>query len=236
MDIDNIIEQAAAGAPDKAGRKNKGISKLHKQINNKFLYDEGRRVFNAPNSPEPPVEKLTGEIIDTDNLEQFRDYFLMQCNDTLTDFKANNPELIKKHVYNWHKQLLIELKHNTPRVGPEELDKLIIVWDCLKELLYYIGLYPTFELFSIFTGVYKYQLENRWGLNPKYIEFKQKITADVNNGLINDLHNNPFNQTNKIFLAKTRGIIEQTAPKTIEVKHQITNYDDISSYRLDKKE
>ena len=235
MDIENIIEQTADTAPGKKGTKNTGLTKYHSREREKNRTNINRAVWNTPNSPAP-VEWVQGEIVDNDNIEQFREFFQAACINTLEQFKKDNPELIKKHVYNWHKQLLIELKHNTPPVEAGELDKLIIIWDCLKELLYVIGLYPTFELFSIFTGIYKYQLEKIYGLNPKYIEFTQKITADVNNGLINDLHSNPYNQTNKIFLAKTRGIIEQTAPKQVEVVHQIQKYDDISSYRIEQKE
>ena len=235
IDLNNIIEQTAATAPEKKGTKSAGLTQYHSRERGKIRRNNNREVWTAPNSPET-VERVSGEIVNTDNINEFKEFFQEQCEYTLEQFKQKNPDLVKKHVYNWHKQLLIELKHNTPPVGAGDLDKLIIVWDCLKELLYKIGLYPTFELFSIFTGVYKYQLENMHGLSPKYVAFRQKITADVNNGLINDLHSNPYNQTNKIFLAKTRGIIEQTAPKTVEVVHQIQKYNDISAYRIEKRD
>lgn len=230
MDIDNLIDIEAAAAPEKAGRKNKGQTKLH----SKLRHATNSILLKTPNSPKG-VEVVNGEIIGDNDLTYFKELFENACINTLQTFKEENPELVKKHPYNWHKQLLIKLKSSTPGVSYEELDKLIIIWDCLKELLYNIGLYPTFELFSIFTGVYKYQLENRYGLNTKYLEFRKKIIDDTNNGLLNDLHSCPYNQTNKIFLAKTRGIIEQTAPKQIEVSHRIENYDNISKYRLESE-
>ena len=97
-----------------------------------------------------------------------------------------------------------------------------------------IGLYITYETFEKVTGIYKYQLRDREKLNTKYSEFLKKITNDCDSALINEIQYNPFNQTNKIFIAKVHGIIEKTEPKTIEVNHNISNFRNISKYRIEE--
>ena len=104
---------------------------------------------------------------------------------------------------------------------------MYVVWDSLSELLNSIGLYMTWGAFEQLTGIYKYQIEKKSGegLNQKYIEFLQKILKDCDTALIGELQYNPYNQTNKIFLAKVAGHVEKTETKQIEVHHDIRNYD-----------
>lgn len=252
MDIDstinNICNEIKSGKnknnsdisqdqPQKAkrGRKNSGLTQLHKKEYNDKRKLEKKLLRNADNikdfSQSPIIEKISGDIV-VDDLNNFADLYILTCDSVLDDFKSNNTELIKKHPYMWYKNLLIELKKNVPAISIKDIDKMYIVWDCLKYLLNSIGLYITYEIFQDFTKIYDYQIKKYVGLSPKYADFMQKIINDKNNQLINEIAYNPYNQTNKIFLAKVNGIIEKTETKTIEVNHNIKNYDNIAAYRI----
>ena len=61
--------------------------------------------------------------------------------------------------------------------------------------------------------------------SPKHKAFLEKIYKDSEKALLSELQANPYNQTNKIFLAKALyGYVEKTEPKQIEVHHDIKNY------------
>lgn len=224
ISIDNLIGDVVQNAPKK------NLTKLHEQERNKRICAERKELFHAPNKKP---ERVTGEVVEIENIKEFKELFRTTCSAALEQFTSDNPELTKKHPYNWYKRLLIEIKHNTPKIDIHNIDKLVVVWEALGELLYSIGLYPTKEVFYIFIGAYEYQFKKLAELNPKYTDFLQKISIEANNALISELHNNPYNQTNKIFLAKVNGFVEQTAPKTVEVNHHIKQYDDIAGYRLE---
>ena len=213
------------------GRPNKGLTEKSQQE-----YAEYRReLLNIPQKKEfdsNMIEHIEGEVLNPDDLEKFKELYLLTCDTVLNDFKVNNPDLVTKHPYTWYKPLLIELKKHCPKVHYTDIDKLPIVWDSLSWLLNTIGLYITFETFSLFTGIYKYQLEKMEEVNPKYAEFRQKRENELENTLINELAYNPLTQTNKIFLAKVHGIVEKTEPKKIEVEHKIENLGNLSAYRL----
>ena len=212
-----------------SGEINKGLT-LENLKNKSTLY---KQISHTPNAQ--PIERVRGEIIE-DNIEEFKQLYHDTCMSVLDEYRANNEELCKKHPYMWYKTLLLELKGRTPKVECTELDKLIVVWECLSELLYKIGLYPTYEIFQIFTKVYDYQLKNQAKVNPKYNDFLQKIYCERDNALVSEIATNPYNQTNKIFLAKVHGIIEKTEPKQIEVTHNVRNLDNLSRYRMDEIE
>ncbi len=214
------------------GRKNRGLTKKHYE---EFKNDRKafRKIKHADNFSQDIIERVAGDVVNDQDLNQFKELYTLTCDSILDDFRQNNPELIKKHPYNYYKKILAALKEATPRVGPDEIDKLIIIWDCLTLLLDDIGLYITYESFEKVTGVYKDQLKSRCGLSPKYADFCKKINKDVDGALINELQYNPYNQTNKMFIAKVHGIIEKTEPKQIEVTHNIQSFSNIAQYRLD---
>ena len=216
---------------EKRGRKNKGFTNKHylefKDDRKKF-----REVKQPNNFNSEIVEHVQGEIIQDDNIKAFAEMYKLTCYSILDNFLSDNIELTKKHPYTWYKKLLLEIKKNVPAITYKDIDKIIVVWDILSDLLDDIGLYITYETFEKMTKIYKYQLENMQKVNPKYIELCKKINKDCDTSLINELQYNPYNQTNKMFIAKVHGIIEKTEPKTIEVNHNIKNYDNISNYRL----
>ena len=241
MSVDNLINgicedqktEIKCDLDNKKGVVNTGRTKKHcndrNKINSVIYNQEQPRTFD-----NQIIEKIEGEIIAADDLEQFAELYQLTCESVLDDFIANNDELVKKHPYNWYKRVLINIKKKVPAVTYKDIDKLFIIWDTLAELMRTIGLYPTFETFSIMTGIYKDQLKRQAELSPKYVDFLQKISSECETALLNELHYNPYNQTNKIFLAKVAGIVEKTEPKQIEVNHNIRNYDNINRYRLDQ--
>ena len=216
---------------EKRGRKNKGYTKQNKSDYNQYRIDL-RNTENIKSFSDSSIEVIQGEIIQDNDLNQFKELYQTTCDCVLEEFKNNNTELCKKHAYMWYKPLLLELKKHVPEVTYKDIDKLYIVWDCLSDLLNSIGLYITIESFLLFTKIYDYQLKNMESVNPKYIDFRKKILSDRDSQLLNEIALNPYNQTNKIFLAKVHGYVEKTEPKTIEVNHNIKNYDNISNYRL----
>ncbi len=235
MNTESCADQAQQSPKKETkGRKNRGQT-----LNNYEEYKKDLRVFRHTEQPgefnSELIERVTGEVIE-DNKENFKELYKLTCDSILEQFLADNEELVKKHPYNWYKRLLIQLKKNTPKIYPDEIDKCVIVWDALKELLNTIGLYITYEAFEMLTNIYKYQLKDRQKLSPKYSEFLKKIEIDSNTALIGELSYNPYNQTNKIFLAKVHGIIEKTEPKQIEVHHDIRNYNNLPMFNEGQNE
>jgi hypothetical protein len=219
----------------KRGCKNRGLTEKHKREYNDKKRDFKRNLRQVPQQndfSDEIIEKLEGEIVKEDDLTAYAELYKLTCDSVLDEFKSNNTELCKKHPYMWYKNLLIELKKYVPVVTYKDIDKLYIVWDSLSYILKTIGLYITYELFQDFTKVYDYQLKKQAELNPKYNDFIQKINIDRDNALMNELAFNPYNQTNKIFIAKSHGIVEKTEPKQIDVNYNVRNYDNISNYRI----
>lgn len=214
------------------GRKNKGLTQQHRKERNEYR----NTLLNTSNIDSfNTVEHVQGEII-TDDIDDFKELYQLTCESVLDKFKSDNEELTKKHPYIWYKKLLIELKKNVPFVSYKDIDKLEIVWDCLTWLLNDIGLYITFETFSLFTRVYKYQLEKMESVNPKYIDFRKKIINERDDALKNEILYSPYNSTNKIFMAKVNGIVEKTEPKQIEITHSIRQYDNLPMFSQDLNE
>lgn len=246
MDLNDLIKKSQVNTDSSAdqaqqtpkketkGRKNRGQT-----LSNYEEYKKDLRVFRHTEQPEKfnsdLIERVSGEIVE-DSSENFEELYKLTCDSILTQFIEENTELVKKHPYNWYKRLLIQLKKNTPKIYPDEIDKCFIVWDALKELLNTIGLYITYEAFEMLTNIYKYQLKDRQELSPKYREFLKKIEIDSNTALIGELSYNPYNQTNKIFLAKVHGIVEKTEPKQIEVHHDIRNYNNLPMFNEGQNE
>ena len=218
----------------KAGRKNRVLTKQHYEE-----YKERQRqtydMFMHTKSPDNfTIEHVKGEIIDNNDIEQFKDLYQLTCDSILEEFQENNPDLVKKHPYQWFKTLLLQIKKSVPRITADDIEKCFIVWDCISDLLYKIGLYPTFELFQYMTNIYKYQLEDRQGLNSLYIDLLKKINIESKNALITELAACPYNSTNKIFLAKVNGIVEQQEPRQIEIHHDIRNYNNLPMFGSEK--
>lgn len=246
MDLNDLIKKSQVNTESSAdqaqqtpkketkGRKNRGQT-----LNNYEEHKKNLRVFRHTEQPgefnAKLIERVAGEVIE-DNKENFKELYKLTCDSILEQFLAENEELVKKHPYNWYKRLLIQLKKNTPKIYPDDIDKCLIIWDALKELLNTIGLYITYEAFEMLTNIYKYQLKDRQELSPKYREFLKKIEIDTNTALIGELSYNPYNQTNKIFLAKVHGIIEKTEPKQIEVHHDIRNYNNLPMFNEGQNE
>lgn len=202
------------------GRKNQGLTELHRQEYNSNKLEEWHK-FKS-------IEHCKGEIVNIDDLKEFKELYQTTCNDILTEFIANNEELAKKHPNIWYKRLLIEIRKNTPKVNADDLNKLIIIWDCLRDLLNYIGLYMTYEVFRKVTDIEKKLLENRTELSPEYNDFLQKIYNDCKDDLQTEIYYSPLNSVNKIYLNKAvYGVVEKTEQKTIEVNHNIRNYNNL---------
>jgi hypothetical protein len=219
------------------GRKNRGLTGKH--YNEYKEYKKNIRNIEQPTQfNDSIVERVQAEIINDSEIEQYKELTQLTFDTVLDDFKQNNAELIKKHPYNYYKKILIALKKQLPKITADDIDKCFIVWDCLAELLTSIGLYITWGAFEQLTSIYKYQIEDRekQGLSPKYTDFVKKINKECDTALINELEYNPYNQTNKIFLAKVRGFVEKTEPKQIEVHHDIRNYDSLPMLGDGKKE
>ena len=236
LDQNQTTEKAqGAEKEEKRGHKNRNKSDTHyaEYVREK---KEFRKIAQPENFPSEYIEKVEGEIIADDDIEQFTELYRMVCYDVLNNFKTNNADLAKKHPYNWYKKILIGIKKNTPKITASDIDKAIAVWGVLSEILEDIGLYITYEAFEKVTSIYKYQLESRQNLSPKYADFVKKIATDTKSAMIGELSYNPYNQTNKIFLAKAQhGMIENTSPKVIEVNHNIRNYENLPMFNTDNE-
>ncbi len=244
MDIDNIIsgavgdllqdQQPEIKKNETRGRKNRGLTDKHYEQNKADMRKEYKAFKNTKNAETfEVVERVRGEVVTPENIEEFKALYSITADTVLNSFIDENLELVKKHPYFWYKKLLLEIKKNVPKLDIDNIDKCLAVWEWLCDLLYSLGLYPTFQAFKLLTGINDYQLNKRKDLSPKYVEFLKKINTDYNDGLIMELAYNPYNQTNKIFLAKVQGFIEKTEPKTIEVNHNIRNYDSLPMYKGD---
>lgn len=176
------------------------------------------------------IEKIDGEVVGED-IENFKELYRLTCFDCLERFQNDNSALAQKAPFIWYKRVLLDIKKNTPRITYKDIEKCGAVWDVLTELLDYIGLYITYETFEKVTSVYRYQIEKMAVSSPKHKDFLQKINIERDSALLNELQYNPYNQTNKIFIAKSHGIIEKTETKTIEVNHNIRNYDSLPMYQ-----
>ena len=182
----------------------------------------------------PQIERVEGEIVE-DNIEEFKRLYQMTCAQVLRDYKEENEDLVKRHPYLWYKPLLIRLKRNTPKVSADEVEKLEVVWDILKDFMAEIGMYITYETYCNLLSIHDYQLVKRGEVNPKYVELRKKIFIERDEALMDELQHNPYSQPNKIFVAKTHGILEQTQSKTIEVIHTTPKLDEIPIFGIDQK-
>ena len=218
---------------EKRGRKNRGITFAHYE-EKKRTYKEFRQVKQSNNFN---IEKIEGELVEGDeNIKEFKELYRLTCFDCLERFKADNSELAKKPSFLWYKRVLLDIKSKTPKITINDLNKCVAVWDVLTDFMEYIGLYITYETFERMTSIYKYQVEKMAELSPKYKDFLQKINIERDSALLNELQYNPYNQTNKIFIAKSHGIVEKTETKTIEVNHNIRNYDSLPMFASDFSE
>ena len=222
--INSICNEIKANRPDQAaaGRKNRGISKKNN--------DDYKRFQKELRKKPQKIQKIDGEIVSSDDLEQFRIEYNSICSRVLAQFKADNKELTEKYPYLWYKQLLIELKKYCPPITYNEIDKCFIVWDALTLLLNTIGLYITVETFYLFTGTYKYQFEKKAGESPKHAAFLKKIYFERDLAMENELAYNPYNQTNKIYLHKLHGFVEEGKTQHIEVSHSIRDFDNLPMF------
>lgn len=219
-----------------AGRKNTGKTAAHYEEYkiNKLKKNRALQSVKQSNDFEI-IEKCSASLVESDDPEQFRELYSLTCKSILEDFKRDNSELVKKHPYNWFKSVLLQIKKAVPKITADDLDKVNVVWDCLCDLMYNIGLYPTYEIFYLMTGISKEMLKRRSGVNSKYLETIKKISNEADSALITELAMSPYNSTNKIFLAKVHGIIEKTEPKQVEVVHRLQGLDDIPIFGIEQK-
>lgn len=235
MDIESIANSAVNSIfasdheqkTEKRGRKNRGLTDSHYE-EKKRMYREFNHVKQGDNFS---IEKIDGEVVVGDDIENFKELYRLTCFDCLERFQNDNSALAQKAPFIWYKRVLLDIKKNTPRITYKDIEKCGAVWDVLTELLDYIGLYITYETFEKVTSVYRYQIEKMAVSSPKHKDFLQKINIERDSALLNELQYNPYNQTNKIFIAKSHGIVEKTEPKTIEVNHNIRNYDSLPMYK-----
>ena len=137
----------------------------------------------------------------------------------------------------WYKKLLILLKRNTPKITVNDIDKMIIVWNCIRELLNDIGLFMSYEVYRKVTDIYKHDIEKKAQLSPKYKDFYQKIYDDCKDDLQNEILFSPYNSVNKIYLNKAvYGVVEREEPRKIEVMHSIRNYDSLPMFGRSENE
>lgn len=235
-----ITRYVGTDAPKKkkSGRKNLGLTKEHAEEKNRYRREIKATPY-AESFPPNIIEKVQGEIITEDSgedAERFKELYKLTCYSVLEDFQRDNEDLVKRHPYTWYKKVLIRIKQQTPRVEREELDKLIAIWDVLKEFMADIGLYITYETFQNMANIYDYQLVKMAEVSPKYKDFRQRILYERDCALVDELQHNPFNQTNKIFIAKCHGIIEKTENRTVEVMHSIKKIDDIPIFGIEDQE
>lgn len=245
MDIDNLISGAVGESlqdtkkpldqakkstlkAEKRGRKNRGLTSEHYEIKK-----QDRKDFRAVKQGDNfNIEKCSCEVVG-DSTAEFAELYKLTCYSCLDSFLVENSELSKKPPFIWYKRVLLDIKKNTPKISYKDLDKCVAVWDILADFMDYIGLYITYETFEKVTSIYKYQLEKMAELSPLYKDFIQKINIERDSALLNELQYNPYNQTNKIFIAKSHGIVEKTDTKTIEVNHNIRNYDSLPMFSSD---
>lgn len=245
--IDNAISEAikSLDQPEKHPKDtklNKGLtykSKIEYSTNknncNREFYGIHQKNSFKPEIVEN-IEKIQGEIIDSDDLNQFKELYTLTCQTVLDNFMTDNADLTKKYAHSWFRRLLLEIKKNTPKLTANDIDKLPIVWDCISYIMDTIGLFMTYECFYKVTGIDKKLIENRKGVNQKYIDFLAKIYTDCRSALENELYYSPFNTVSKMFMAKSvYGIIEKTEPKQIEIHHDITNYNALPMFKDEKK-
>ena len=237
MDIEKLINESKPAAGDQQqkrhGRKNKGLTDLHAAEYNEKRRNEFK-TFTSIKQPETfpgVVEAVAGDVVNLDSIDQFAELYNLTCESVLDQFAADNPELVKKHPYNWYKQLLMQLKKNTPKITADDIEKCCVVWEALKGLLNTIGLFITYESFYLLTGIDKRLLQNREKLSPAYTDFLQKIYNDCKNALQNEIYISPYNSVNKIYMNKAvYGVVEKTEPKTIEVNHNIRTYNNLPMF------
>ena len=222
--INSICNEIKSGRSDlaAAGRKNRGITKKNNDAYKKFQ----KELRKKPQT----IKKIDGDIIPSDDLEQFRIEYNNICSRVLAVFKADNKELTEKYPYLWYKQLLIELKKHCPPITANDIEKCFIVWDALTLLLNTIGLYITCESFYLFTNTYKYQFEKLAESSPRHAAFLKKIYNDRDLAMENELAYNPYNQTNKIYLHKLHGFVEEGKTQHIEVSHSIREFDNLPMF------
>lgn len=215
-----------------AGRPNRGLTALHNEQRKEFTRTLRRSDNSSNNFPVEIIENITGEVVDNDDIEQFAELYKLTCYSCYDKYMNEHPEAVKQQPYTFYKRIILDIKHNTPQVLYTEIDKLIVVWDILKEFMSYIGLYITYELFKSILKIYDYQLKQCAEVNPRYSELLRKINDERDGELLNEIAYNPYTQVNKMFIAKTHGIVEQQQPRQVEVVHNIQHFDSISRYRL----
>lgn len=263
MDIDTLIENAASeilseknaeksqdqrkksgyesqrkNKTNRQGNINKGLTNKHaEEYKNKIRKDK-RLLTHSKNTqfPQEIIEHVQGEIVEDTDLRQFQEMYLLTCEHELEEFKENNADLVKKHPNIWYRQVLAEIKKNTPKVTIDDIDKLEVIFDCLNSFLFKMGLCVSFSLFQQMTNTYEFQYDKLGKVNPKYNMLVQKIYYTSKNALITELSNNPVTQANKYYLGKSiYGLIEKSEAKQIEIVHKVDTIDDIPIFGIEQK-
>ena len=66
--------------------------------------------------------------------------------------------------------------------------------------------------------------------SPRHAVFLKKIYNDRDLAMENELAYNPYNQTNKIYLHKLHGYVEEGKTQHIEVSHSIREFDNLPMF------
>lgn len=239
LDQNQTTEKAqGAEKKKKKGEKNRGLTKKHYEdikAKQRADYKDVTSIKQADSFKPEIIHAVGGEIVDENNINEFKELYELVCISELEKFKSENPELTKKYASTWYKQLFLNIRKNTPKIKYTELDKLTVAWECYSNIMFCIGLYPTVKYFYLLMGIYEYQLTSMGCVNSAYVDFLKRIKEDTCNALESELAYNPYNSTNKIFVAKVNGIIEKTEHRVIEVNHNIRNYENLPMFNTDNE-
>lgn len=214
---DNI--QSFKGVKGSAGRPDMGLTVEHKKQKNKEL-KEIRSVKNDI------IEFAPGDLVPEGSIKEFKDHYRTIINNACQDFYINHEDLVKKSPFMWVNSLLYEIKKQLPAISVKDAQRVGVAWDCYKELIYKVGLYPMIESFTTLTDIYKDQLYKE--LTPEHAALRQKIYNDCRDNMVSQVGYNPMTQVNKMFLLKSvYGFKESAAGDLVQDDKKQLNVDDI---------
>ena len=206
-----------------AGRPNYGLKKLDVQ-----RIQQKNKQFTTLNN----IERLEGEEIEGESLEDFRARYAKIINETCIDFYDKHEDLVKKSPFIWYNSLLFEIKKKLPHISVLDAQRVEIAWDAFTELMFKIGLFPTMEAFTCLTGVYKQELYRQ--LTPAHVALKTKIYNDCRDNMTAQVSYNPMTQVNKMFLLKSvYGFKESSDAPVIEADQGKRTLDEIPKFNDD---
>ena len=202
--------------------------------------NEIRKKANAVIQPErftnaEIIEKDTSEVLGYDDTT-YIDLYKLTSESVFEEFIANNPEGIKHPLNTWFFYLLITIKKQVPKLDKKNYIRVSGVWDIYKDICYKCGGYPFYEGFIELTSIYKSDLDKYAELSPEYMALAKKIREECEAAMVAQVASNPYTQVNKMFLLKTMYGYKEDSVKEVKVTHELRNYENVSKYRLGKKD